>query len=64
MDTERLTEKNDEFWLLWGIFKEYIKKTLLWQFGNFDFPQAVCSAYLWGFSKECYIAHIVELFLH
>ena len=31
MDSERLTGKNDGFWLLWGIFKQYIKQILLWQ---------------------------------
>ena len=29
MDTERLTGKTDEFWLLWGIFKEYIKQNII-----------------------------------
>ena len=29
MDTERSTGKNDGFWLLWGIFKEYIKQNFI-----------------------------------
>ena len=29
MDTECSTEKNYEFWVLWGIFKEYIKQNII-----------------------------------
>ena len=29
MDTAPYTEKNDGFWLLWGIFKEYIKQNII-----------------------------------
>ena len=29
MGTERLTGKNDGFWLLWGIFKEYMKQSII-----------------------------------
>ena len=29
MATERLTGKNDGFWLLWGIFKEYMKQSII-----------------------------------
>ena len=29
MNTKRLTGKNDGFWLLWGIFKEYIKQNII-----------------------------------
>ena len=29
MDTEHSTEKNDEVWLLWEIFKEYIKQNIV-----------------------------------
>ena len=29
MDTQHLTEKNDEVWLLWEIFKEYIKQNII-----------------------------------
>ena len=29
MDSERLTGKNDGFWLLWGIFKQYIKQNII-----------------------------------
>ena len=28
MDTEGSTGKNDGFWLLWGIFNEYIKQNI------------------------------------
>ena len=28
MDTAPYTAKNDGFWLLWGIFKEYIKQNI------------------------------------
>ena len=28
-DTKRLTGKNDGFWLLWQIFKEYIKQNII-----------------------------------
>ena len=29
IDTEHLTWKNDGFWLLWGIFKKYIKQNII-----------------------------------
>ena len=29
IDTEPATGKNDGFWLLWGIFKEYIKQNII-----------------------------------
>ena len=29
MDTAPYTAKNDGFWLLWGIFKEYIKQNII-----------------------------------
>ena len=29
MDAESSTGKNDGFWLLWGIFKEYIKQNII-----------------------------------
>ena len=29
IDTKRLTGKNDGFWLLWGIFKKYIKQNII-----------------------------------
>ena len=29
MDTKPSTGKNDGFWLLWGIFKEYIKQNII-----------------------------------
>ena len=29
MDIERLAGKNDGFWLLWGIFEEYIKQNII-----------------------------------
>ena len=29
MDAERSAEKDDGFWLQWGIFKEYIKKNII-----------------------------------
>ena len=29
MNIESLTEINDGFWLLWGIFKEYIKQNII-----------------------------------
>ena len=29
IDTEPSTGKNDGFWLLWGIFKEYIKENII-----------------------------------
>ena len=29
MDTVPYTGKNDGFWLLWGIFKEYIKQNII-----------------------------------
>ena len=29
MDTEHSTGKNHGFWLLWGIFKEYIKQNII-----------------------------------
>ena len=29
MGTEHLTGKNDGIWLLWGIFKEYIKQNII-----------------------------------
>ena len=29
MDTEPWTGKNDGFWLLWGIFKEYFKQNII-----------------------------------
>ena len=29
MGNERLTGKNDGFWLLWGIFKEYMKQSII-----------------------------------
>ena len=29
MDTESSTGKNDEFWLLWGIFKVYVKQNII-----------------------------------
>ena len=29
MDTTPYTGKNDGFWLLWGIFKEYIKQNFI-----------------------------------
>ena len=29
MDTEPSTEKHDRFWLLWEIFKEYIKQNII-----------------------------------
>ena len=32
MDTEPPTGKNDGFWLLWGIFKEYIKQYITMAF--------------------------------
>ena len=28
MNTESWTEKNNVFWLLWGIFKEYIRQNI------------------------------------
>ena len=28
-NTERSTGKNDGFWLQWGIFKEYIKQSII-----------------------------------
>ena len=28
MDTERSTGKNDGFWVLWGVFKEYITQNI------------------------------------
>ena len=29
MDTEPSTGKNDGVWLLWGIFKEYMKQNII-----------------------------------
>ena len=29
MDTERSTGENDGFWILWGIFKEYIEQNIV-----------------------------------
>ena len=29
MDSAPYTRKNDGFWLLWGIFKEYIKQNII-----------------------------------
>ena len=29
MDTAPYTGKNDEFWLRWGIFKEYISQNII-----------------------------------
>ena len=29
MNTEPATGKNDGFWLLWGIFKDYIKQNII-----------------------------------
>ena len=29
MDTEHLTGKNNGFWELWGIFKEYVKQNII-----------------------------------
>ena len=29
MHTEPPTEKNEAFWLLWGIFKDYIKENII-----------------------------------
>ena len=29
MDTERSTRKNDGFWLIWGVCKDYIKQNII-----------------------------------
>ena len=29
MDTEHLTGKNDGFWVLWELFKEYVKQNTI-----------------------------------
>ena len=29
VDIEPLIGKNDKFWLLWGVFKEYIKQNII-----------------------------------